>query len=431
MPKVNNTPKPNKPKKFKHPSLKKSQKYLITQDNQFIYAKYGDTTANELKFFYYVISKLNSISDKDFELHEVPVSEILGEVLSHESEDNYTYIKNLCRSLSKRILEDENIVFDPVTNKKEEIFEVMAIFKRIQYLKRKAVICYQLNDCLKPYLLGLRKNFTQIPLQHILPINSGYAIRIYQILLSDLKQNRNEIEMDLLYLQDVLCVPKSMYKWDNFKRNVLDPSIKEINATTDIVADYRPLKQRQKIVKLAFEICYKDLQRRKDQAKDKEVQRIQVEVIKPLAELKNKTLAYPTDPLDENAITALVYRGIHEVKEAKGKLQVVLTLEEANNPRKKQQLIIANASQVEKLKAMHERYEQKFFTQKASKVLKNKDGKGTPFIEQIKENLKKRMEQDKPIEATPNTKEIAKVESLKKTLGGLFSNHIKKDPPNP
>ncbi|MDU9787736.1 replication initiation protein, partial [Helicobacter pylori] len=80
------------------------------------------------------------------------------------------------------------------------------------------------------------------------------------------------------------------------------------------------------------------LQKRKDQAKDKEQQRIQMEVIKPLAELKDKTLAYPTDPLDENAIIALVYRGMHEIKEAKGKLQVVLTLEEANNPRKKQPL---------------------------------------------------------------------------------------------
>ncbi len=428
MPKVRSELNPKRPKKFKRPSVKKSQKYLITQDNQFIYAKYGDTTANELKFFYYVISKLNSISDKDFELHEVPVSEILGEVLSHESEDNYTYIKNLCRSLSKRILEDENIVFDPVTNKKEEIFEVMAIFKRIQYLKRKAVICYQLNDCLKPYLLGLRKNFTQIPLQHILPINSGYAIRIYQILLSDLKQNRNEIEMDLLYLQDVLCVPKSMYKWDNFKRNVLDPSIKEINATTDIIANYSTKKERQKITEIVFEICYKDLQKRKDQAKDKEQQRIQMEVIKPLAELKDKNLAYPTDPLDENAIIALVYRGMHEVKEVKGKLQVVLTLEEANNPRKKQPLIISNANQIEKLKAMHENYQKKFFTQNASKILKNKDGKGTAYIQQIQENLKKRKEEDKP-KTTPNTKAMAMIEKIKKwNVADLFSNNTQNDP---
>ncbi|WP_229661988.1 replication initiation protein, partial [Phycicoccus endophyticus] len=344
-----------------------------------------------------MISKLNSISDKDFQLHEVPISEILGEVLSHESEDNYTYIKNLCRSLSKRILEDESLVYDPVTKKEEEMFEVMAIFKRIQYLKRKAVICYQLNDCLKPYLLGLRKNFTQIPLQHILPIRSGYAIRIYQILLSELKQNRNELTRPLTQLQDILCVPKSFYAWIDFKRNVLEPSIKEINATTDIVASYRTKKQRQKITEIVFEFCFKDPQKRKDQAKAKEQQRIQIEVIKPLTELVNKTLAYPTDPLDENAIIALVYRGMHEIKEVKGKLQVVLTLEEANNPRKKQPLIISSANQIEKLKAMHENYEKKFFTQNASKILKNKNGKGTAYIQQIKENLKKRKEEEKAI----------------------------------
>nr|QGM49678.1 RepB [Helicobacter pylori] len=427
MPRVNNEAKPNKrPKKFKRPRVKKSQRYLVTQGNEFIYAKYGDTTANELKFFYYVLSKLNPISDKAFELHEVPISEILGEVLSHESEDNYTYIKNLCRSLSKRILEDESIVFDPVTNKKEEMFEVMAIFKRIQYLKRKAVICYQLNDCLKPYLLGLRKNFTQIPLQNILPINSGYAIRIYQMLLCELKQNRNEMTRYLIELQDILCVPKSFYKWDNFKRNVLEPSIKEINATTDIVASYRTKKERQKIVKLEFEICYKDPQKRKDQAKDKEQQRIQMEVIQPLAELKDKTLAYPTDPLDENAIIALVYRGMHEIKEVKGKLQVVLTLEEANNPRKKQPLIISNAKQIEKLKAMHENYQKKFSLKNASKILKNKDGKGTAYIQQIQENLKKRKEEEKAIEtkATPTTKAEAV------SIADLFTNNTQEDPPN-
>ncbi len=430
MPRINNSPKPNRPKKFKHPSVKKSKKYLITQDNRFIYAKYGDTTANELKFFYYVISKLNSISDKDFQLHEVPISEILGEVLSHESEDNYTYIKNLCRSLSKRILEDESLVYDPVTKKEEEMFEVMAIFKRIQYLKRKAVICYQLNDCLKPYLLGLRKNFTQIPLQHILPIRSGYAIRIYQILLSELKQNRNELTRPLTQLQDILCVPKSFYAWIDFKRNVLEPSIKEINATTDIVASYRTKKQRQKITEIVFEFCFKDPQKRKDQAKAKEQQRIQIEVIKPLTELVNKTLAYPTDPLDENAIIALVYRGMHEIKEVKGKLQVVLTLEEANNPRKKQPLIISSANQIEKLKAMHESYKKKFFTQNASKILKNKDGKGTAYIQQIQENLKKRKEEEQP-KTTPNTKAMAMIEKIKKRdIGDLFTNNTQEDPPN-
>ncbi|WRB67170.1 replication initiation protein [Helicobacter pylori] len=431
MPRVNSEPKPKRPKKFKRPSVKKSQKYLITQDNRFIYAKYGDTTANELKFFYYVISKLNSINDKSFELHEVPINEILGEVLEHENLDaNYLYIKKLCESLSKRYLLDETLSKDPETNKEVDRFISMPLFKFLDYTKGQATIKYQLNDCLKPYLLGLRKNFTQIPLQHILPIRSGYAIRIYQMLLSDLKQNRNETTRYLIELQDILCVPKSMYMWDNFKRRVLEPSLKEINATTDIVASYTTKKQRQKITEIVFEICYKDLQKRKDQAKDKEQQRIQMEVIKPLAELKDKTLAYPTNPLDENTIIALVYRGMHEIKEVKGKLQVVLTLEEANNPRKKRQLIISNANQIEKLKAMHESYKKKFFTQNASKILKNKDGKGSIYIQQIKENLKKRKEQEeaKAIENNPK-QETIKQET--QDLGNLFQQHLtKKDPPN-
>nr|WP_172694454.1 replication initiation protein [Helicobacter pylori]QGM49688.1 putative RepB OFR [Helicobacter pylori] len=428
MPRVRSELNPKRPKKFKRPSVKKSQKYLVTQDNRFIYAKYGDTTANELKFFYYVISKLNSINDKAFEACEIPISEILG-VLEHENLDaNYLYIKKLCESLSKRYLLDETLIKDPVTNKEVDNFTIMSLFKFLQYTKGQATIKYQLNDCLKPYLLGLRKNFTQIPLQNILPIRSGYAIRIYQMLLSELKQNRNETTRYLIELQDTLCVPKSMYAWIDFKRNVLEPSLKEINATTDIVADYRPLKERQKIVKLEFEICYKDLQRRKDQAKDKEQQRIQMEVIKPLAELKDKTLAYPTDPLDENAIIALVYRGMHEIKEVKGKLQVVLTLEEANNPRKKQPLIISSANQIEKLKTMHENYNKKFFTQNASKILKNKDGKGSIYIQQIKENLKKRKEEAKAIENKP-TQETIKQET--KDLGNLFHQHLtKEDPPN-
>ncbi|GAA9052265.1 hypothetical protein BTM305_15470 [Helicobacter pylori] len=434
MPRINNSPKPNRPKKFKRPSVKKSQKYLITQDNQFIYAKYGDITANELKFFYYVISKLNSISDKGFEACEIPINEILGEVLEHETMDNhYTYIKKLCESLSKRYLLDETLSKDAETNREIERFISMPLFRFLEYTKGQATIKYQLNDCLKPYLLGLRKNFTQIPLQHILPIRSGYAIRIYQILLSELKQNRNETTRYLIELQDILCVPKSFYEWINFKRRVLEPSLKEINATTDIVASYRTKKERQKITQIVFEICHKDLQKRKDQAKEKEQQRIQIEVIKPLTELKDKTIAYPTDPLDENAIIALVYRGMHEIKEVKGKLQVVLTLEEANNPRKKQSLIISSAYQIEKLKAMYENYEKKFFIQNASKILKNKDGKGSVYIQQIKENLKKRKEEEKAIEtkATPTTKAeaVSILEKIKKRAD-LFIDNTQEDPPN-
>ncbi|WP_332261741.1 hypothetical protein [Helicobacter pylori] len=49
-----------------------------------------------MKVFYYIISKLNSINDKGFEVCEIPINEILWEVLEHENLDaNYLYIKKL------------------------------------------------------------------------------------------------------------------------------------------------------------------------------------------------------------------------------------------------------------------------------------------------------------------------------------------------
>ncbi|MFP6206852.1 replication initiation protein, partial [Helicobacter pylori] len=63
-------------------------------------------------------------------------------------------------------------------------------------------------------------------------------------------------------------------------------------------------------------------------------------------------------------------------------------------------------------------YQKKFFTQNASKILKNKDGKGSAYIQQIKENLKKRKEEEANKQET-------------KDLGNLFQQHLtKKDPPN-
>ncbi len=84
----------------------------------------------------------------------------------------------------------------------------------------------------------------------------------------------------------------------------------------------------------------------------------------------------------------------------------------------------SNANQIEKLKAMHENYQKKFFTQNATKILKNKDGKGSVYIQQIKENLKKRKEEEAKAIENKHTQET-------KDLGNLFQQHLtKKDPPN-
>ncbi|WP_187840070.1 replication initiation protein [Helicobacter pylori] len=426
MPKINNEPKPKRPKKFKRPSVKKSQKYLITQDNRLIYAKYGDITANEIKVFYYIVSKVNSINDKGFEVCEIPINEVLWEALEHENMDaNYHYIKKLCESLIGRYLLDETLSIDPETNKAVDSFKGMPLFKILEYTKGEATIKYQLNEYLKPYLLGLRKNFTQIPLQHIVPINSGYAIRIYQMLLSELKQNHHNWEVNLLYLQDVLCVPKSMYIFGSFKQKILDPSLEEINRNTEIVADCRTIKEGKKIVGITFEFNYKDREQQEEQYKKKAIHQLGVRIIKPLEKIKGKTL----DHMVNGETKEIIYMGNFTINEDR---QEVIAVFEEMPKRNTYTITIKTPEDIEKLKIMQKQHAYRRTNKNKKLILADKDGSGLVFREQIKENLKKGKEEAKTIETkpTPNTKETAKVESMKKTLGGLFRNHVKKDPPN-
>ncbi|TPI00525.1 replication initiation protein, partial [Helicobacter pylori] len=61
---------------------------------------------------------------------------------------------------------------------------------------------------------------------------------------------------------------------------------------------------------------------------------------------------------------------------------------------------------------------------------KNKDGKGSAYIQQIQENLKKRKEEDKP-KTTPNSEAMAMIEKIKKrNVADLFSNNTQEDSPN-
>ncbi|WP_064438194.1 replication initiation protein [Helicobacter pylori] len=213
MPKVNNEPKPKKPKQVKRPTIKRNQKALITQDNRLIYSRYGDMTTNELKVFYWIISKLNPMTDQEFKKFEIPISELFTTLEHKDDTNHYTYIRKLCQSLGKRTFTDDTLSIDPITGKEINGFFVMPIFQILHYTDKQAVIYCELNKYIRPYLLGLKERFTSIPLDQILHLRSNYAIRIYQMLLSEIKQNRKFLRLNLAYLQNTLEVPKSFYDW--------------------------------------------------------------------------------------------------------------------------------------------------------------------------------------------------------------------------
>ena len=93
----------------------------------------------------------------------------------------------------------------------------------------------KLNDSLKPYLLGLKRNFTKLDISNAIKLNSKYSFRIYEILKSVENMGGYRITLPKAYeiFSDNLYNTKS-----ELEHHILTPSIDEINTKTDINVSY-------------------------------------------------------------------------------------------------------------------------------------------------------------------------------------------------
>ena len=252
---------------MKKTSTKRIQKAIVTQNNRFVYAKYN-MNANELKMFMWIVAQINSQQDTLFQVCEIPLSQIF-EVLNHQSEENYTYIKNLIDNMGKKTYIEDFKLLDETTMKEVEIHRVMPLFQFIEYKKGASNINYRLNDSLMQYLLEQKRNFTQLKFNDIQRMKSAYSIRIYNILLCELKQNKQSLKINLAVLQNLLEVPKIyIERWADFNRFVLKQAEKDINAKSNLVLlDIKTYKTGRKITDLEFIFDYKNNDKRIAQEK--------------------------------------------------------------------------------------------------------------------------------------------------------------------
>lgn len=122
--------------------------------------------------------------------------------------------------------------------------------------KRSGKITIILDDDMKPYLLNLKKNYTQIPLRDILSMKSKYSIMLYELLksYSFVKNGRMRFEaQDLLERLDCLS-PAFCSNFSNFRTKVIEKALTDINKYTEIKVEAEYVKEKGRYVAVIFDI---------------------------------------------------------------------------------------------------------------------------------------------------------------------------------
>ena len=125
-----------------------------------------------------------------------------------------------------------------------------------EYKDGEGIIEFEISNKLRPYLLEAQTKFLKYRLENILPLKSGYSIRMYEILKDWLEMykrygNKAEKIIKVDELREMLEIPQS-YKFNDIKRFVLEKSKKELAEHTDIIFNYEEIKTGRKVTHLKF-----------------------------------------------------------------------------------------------------------------------------------------------------------------------------------
>lgn len=128
----------------------------------------------------------------------------------------------------------------------------------ITYIDHIASIEFTFAPAVLPLITYLEKHLTSYQLRQVARLTSGYAIRLYELLIAWRSTGKTPI-IDLIEFRSKLGIGDDKYqRMGQFKEKVLHAAIDQLNRYTDITASYEQHKQGRMITGFSFRFKYKD-----------------------------------------------------------------------------------------------------------------------------------------------------------------------------
>ena len=121
------------------------------------------------------------------------------------------------------------------------------------YYDKAGKVVIRFSEKMIPYISNLNGCFSRYKIEKIAKIKSVYAIRLYEVFVSE-EWKGKLCEISLASLKNMFQLNGEYDRVYDFKKYVLDPSIKSINEHTDISVDYVSKKTGRTVTHFVFSI---------------------------------------------------------------------------------------------------------------------------------------------------------------------------------
>jgi len=231
-------------------NIKREREYNVVKSNELIRNTRYDLSVIEQKI---VLRLIQLIKPQDTELKEYYFNindfcDLCG--IERNNGANYIYIKNALKKLRDKSFWMNINGVDVLCSWVSKV--------KINY--RSGTILIRLDDDLKPFLLELKKNFTEYALFYILAMKSKYSIRMYELLKSYRHMGGFKIEPDELRKKMLV---EGYSRFYDLKRKVIENSLEEINLYSDLTVSCEYGKSGNTVSSINFKVKYKSAKEHK------------------------------------------------------------------------------------------------------------------------------------------------------------------------
>lgn len=235
--------------------LKITREYKVIKRNDLIQKSKYNLTATEQKIVWLLISKIK-YDDEDLKTYTFETNEfcsICG--IQKSNGGNYVTLKRAIKTLSDKSF------WMPTT---KGTIPLIRWIEMPELITGDGTIKLTLNKNLKEYLIDIKGLYSTMEFKVALAMSGGYSIRLYEILKSYSGMKKCDFQIDVLAEKigamnyNTKGEPISQkYKPYDFKRHVIEKSLKEINDISEIKVDYTMGKTGNRYTHVYFQISEK------------------------------------------------------------------------------------------------------------------------------------------------------------------------------
>jgi len=220
---------------------------LVVKDNALIDASFNLSLIEQRMMLLAIVEARESNNLSPDTPIEVSVNDYIHQ-FKVDSNNAYTLLKDASKTLKRR----EFSYLDRY--KGIEALSTANWVNKVTYVDKSGLIVLYLSHEVISLISKLSEQFTKYYIEQVSDFKSKYSIRLYELIIKWLSVTKTE-KYSINDLRSKLGLGVEEYStMSNFKSNVLDKAISEINKHTDITVDYQQFKKGRVITDIQFSI---------------------------------------------------------------------------------------------------------------------------------------------------------------------------------